>query len=191
MQRYQELFLNLHVYAILYFMKKSILFIMTLMLLSLTGCDFIRSVAGRPTSKDIEKKRIAIIKAEEQALQKRLDSISLAEKKVVDDSLAAFDFFKNEGVIINGAKRLGGLAGMELEYEYYIVIGAFLDRSNAEKQAESASACGYSTVLISCRSGMTAVGATPSNTIAPIKESYKKLIQESFCPKDAWILVKN
>ena len=57
-------------------MNKNILPLLLVMMFVVTGCDFFRMVAGRPTSKDIEKKRLEIIKAEEAALQARLDSIA-------------------------------------------------------------------------------------------------------------------
>ena len=60
-------------------MKKNILPALLALMLVVTGCDFFRMVAGRPTSKDIEKKRIEIMKAEEAALQARLDSIAAVD----------------------------------------------------------------------------------------------------------------
>ncbi len=176
-------------YAILYVMKKSVLLLLSLMLVVLTGCDFLRAVAGRPTSKDIEEKRIAIIKSEEDALQSRLDSIRLAGEKVIADSLAALDFLKVSGVMMSDQSRIGGLSGTELGYKYYIIVGAFRESANAKKMFTTASENAYSPVLISCRSGMMAVGLCPSNSIAAVAESYKKLIGEEFCPKEAWILV--
>ncbi len=172
------------------FMRKSVLFLMSLMLVTLTGCDFLRAVAGRPTSSDIEEKRIMIIKAEEEALQNRLDSIRLAEEKVVADSLAAFDSLKADGVMMNGPDRIGGLSNMELEYNYYIIVGAFREGANARNLFNTASEKGYSPVLISCRSGMIAVGLCPSDNIVSIAESYRGLKDEPFFPKGAWILVK-
>ncbi len=170
-------------------MKKSVILFMSIMLVSLTGCDFLRSVAGRPTGKDIEAKRIAIIKAEEKALQDRLDSIRIAEEKVVSDSLAALDSFKTKGITISGTDRIGGLAGTELECRYYIIIGAFRTSTNAGKLFDVAFEKGYSPVLINCRSGMTAVGLAPADRIADVWATYGKLAEESFCPKESWILV--
>ena len=72
-------------------MRKSVILLLIGALLTLTGCDFFRVLAGRPTSKDIDAKRVMIMKAEEAALQARLDSIKKAEEKVVSDSLAAMD----------------------------------------------------------------------------------------------------
>lgn len=170
-------------------MKKSSLLLVLLMSVLLTGCDFLRAVAGRPVSRDIEKKRIEIIKAEEDALQARLDSIRQAEMKVVTDSIAAMDSLAASGVFMSGPDRLGGLAATELVNRYYIIVGAFRESANARKLFESASSKGYSPVLISCRSGMIAVGLCPSDRIVEVRDSYDVLKQESFFPKEAWILV--
>jgi hypothetical protein len=170
-------------------MKKSSLLLVLLMPLLLTGCDFLRAVAGRPLSGDIEKKRIEIIKAEEDALQAHLDSIRQAELKVVNDSIAAMDSLAAYGVLMSGPERLGGLAATELESRYYIIVGAFRESANARKLFESASAKGYSPVLISCRNGMIAVGLCPSDRIVEVRESYEALKNETFFPKEAWILV--
>ncbi len=173
-------------------MRKSVFLLMLIMLVSLTGCDFLRAVAGRPTGKDIEEKRIAIMKAEEKALQARLDSIRLVEEKRLADSLASaasMDNMKAAGVLMSGPSRIGGVSGPELESGYYIIVGAFRDRKNAEKLFNMASEKGYSPVLIECRSGMTAVGAGASDSMTSIEETYARLRQETFCPKEAWILI--
>ncbi len=170
-------------------MKKSFVLLMSIMLVSLSGCDFLRALAGRPSSKDIEEKRIAIIKAEEEALQTRLDSIRIAGEKTVSDSLAAFDTLKAWGVTMKGSDKMAVSSGTELGFRYYIIVGAFGDSANARKMFNVASEKGYNPVLINSRRGMIAVGLAPTDRISSLKESYEKLRTESFCPKDAWIMV--
>ncbi len=170
-------------------MRKSVLLLLSIALVLLTGCDFLRAIAGRPSSKDIEEKRIAVMKAEEKALQQHLDSIRTAEMKSVSDSLDAFSFLMESGVVVSGPERVGGISGMELGYRYYIIVGAFRESANARKLFNAASEKGYDPVLINCRSRMIAVGLAPTDRIVSVKESYEKLRTESFCPKEAWILV--
>ncbi len=165
---------------------------MSIMLVSLTGCDFLRAVAGRPMDKDIEEKRLAIMRAEDQALQRRLDSIRLVERKHVDDSLAAaaaLESLKVSGVMMNGPARIGGISGTELDCRYHIIVGAFRDKVNAEKLLKKVSDKGYESVLITCRSGMTVVGVCPSDDMVTVEKTYRKLVEEPFCPKEAWILI--
>ncbi len=170
-------------------MKKSLIFLMAIMLVSLTGCDFLRTIAGRPTSRDMEERRMAVIRAEEEALQSRMDSIRLAGEKVISDSLAILDNFRAAGVTVSTSDKIGGLSGTGLEYRYYIIVGAFRESVNARKIFNAASEKGYSPVLLNCRGGMIAVGLAPANKLQDIEESYNALKQESFCPKEAWILV--
>ena len=49
--------------------------IMAVAMLTLTGCDFFRKLAGRPTSEDIENRKLEIIMAQEALEQARLDSL--------------------------------------------------------------------------------------------------------------------
>ena len=98
-------------------MKKNILPALLALMLVVTGCDFFRVVAGRPTSKDIEKKRIEIMKAEEAALQARLDSIAAVEaekQKVIQDSVEALTYIAENRVNLHDVARLGGIQKDEL-----------------------------------------------------------------------------
>ena len=88
-------------------MRKSVILLVLAVMTVVTGCDFFRVLAGRPTGKDIDARRVEIMKSEEAALQARLDSIRRAEEKVVADSLAALDSLAAQGVIMTGASRLG------------------------------------------------------------------------------------
>lgn len=170
-------------------MRKSVILLMLATMLTVTGCDFLRSLAGRPTSRDIDAKRVLIMKAEEAALQARLDSIRRVEEKVVADSLNALETLADLGVVIADASRLGGLASESLDSRYYIVIGVFRERANAGKLADQAKAEGFHAELMDCKRGMIAVGVCPSDRIAKTFEDFKRLRAESFCPKDSWILL--
>ncbi len=170
-------------------MRKSVILLMLAAVLTVTGCDFFRVMAGRPTSKDIDAKRIRIMKAEEAALQARLDSIRRVEEKIVSDSLSALDSLTARGVVMSDVSRLGGLVEENSRARYCIMIGAFRDKDNARKLASKAEDAGFSAELMECRSGMIAVGVCPSDRIAQTFEDFKRLRQEAFCPKDSWILL--
>lgn len=170
-------------------MRKSVILLMLAVMTVVTGCDFFRVLAGRPTGKDIDARRVEIMKSEEAALQARLDSIRRAEEKVVADSLAALDSLAAQGVIMTGASRLGGLGAGLPAHRYHIITGAFRDRANARKLADKAVAEGYEAELIECRTGIIAVGLCPSDRIAVTYDALQKLRHESFFPKDSWILL--
>ena len=169
-------------------MKKSIIFMLMVTLTVVTGCDFFRKLAGRPTSEDIEEKRVAIMRAEEAAHQARLDSIRMEHQKVVD-SLAMLDSIRQQGGSILNPASLGGLFATKLEARYYIIVGSFRSRANAESLLRKASEPGYSPALISFNNGLIAVGVAPANNIKDAYASLKKVRKEKFCPADVWILV--
>jgi cell division septation protein DedD len=87
------------------------------------------------------------------------------------------------------ASRLGGLVDESATPRYTIVIGAFRERSNAQKLAAQAQAAGFPAQLMECKRGMIAVGVCPSDRIARTFEDLTKLRKEAFCPKDSWILL--
>lgn len=179
-------------------MKKSSLLLVMLMLVTLTGCDFLRAVAGRPLSRDIDKKRIEIIKAEEAALQARLDSIAKAQEaavqKAVRDSIDAFAYIHDNKVVFNNASKLGGISEDGL-YDtssgtrYRVVLGSFKDRNNAVKLEKAVSEAGdFWPHLIVLRTGMVAVAACPSDKIQNVVRGLRELKTKDVCPADAWIL---
>ena len=189
--------LNLHEYAFLRVMKRSILLLILSMSLTVTGCDFFRMVAGRPSSKDIGQKRVEIMKAEEAALQARLDSIAKVEaeaKKAVQDSIDALEYIAENKITLHNVARLGGLAKDELTdtasgTRYRVMLGSFRDRGNAEKLVAKVGEAGdFGAHLIVLRSGMIAVAACPSDRIQNVVWGLKELKTHPVCPADAWIL---
>ena len=159
----------------------------------LGGCDFFRILAGRPTSRDIEAKR-ARIEREAERKQREEDSLRLAWEqeqlrlKRQADSLARLDSLCAAQEKIVPSKRVAAGGRVGLEYRYYVVIGAFSVPQFAARQAARAEAAGYPAVQIPFRNGNTAIGVCPSNSLAEIHASLKRLRGESFCPAEAWIL---
>lgn len=180
-------------------MKKSYILILLAVALMLSGCDFFRKVAGRPTSEDIEAKRVEIArvekeKAEEQA---RLDSIMmaaeqlrLAEEKAKADSLNALESLKEKDVLIHDLLSLKGLSSGELKHSYYVVVGSFKEEANADKCMKAVLKYPeMEPVKMHFRTGMVAVGVCPRNRITEIAAQIDDIRAKPFCPKDAWILV--
>ena len=65
-------------------MKKIMIVLLGLSLFAVTGCDFFRQLAGRPTSADIEARRLEILLAEQEAAQARLDSL-IRQQQIAQD----------------------------------------------------------------------------------------------------------
>lgn len=183
-------YLNLHEYAKFDYMRKFHIIPLIVAVMVLSGCDFMRKLAGRPTSDDIEYKRVELLRAEEAALQARLDSLRKVEEKMLQDSLNALDSIRQLGGSILNPAALGGLFATKLESRYYIILGSFRTRSNAESLFNVARNAGYRPALISFgRGGLIAVGVSPVNKLQDALSALNEVKKEKFCPSDVWILV--
>ena len=182
-------------------MRKCVFLLMAIVMISVTGCDFFRAVAGRPTSKDIETKRMEIIRAEEASLQARLDSIAQAEAaaraKVLQDqadSTAALEYMLDNRVSLIEMGRLGGIVSdgveaFDTEGRYRIIVGSFRDRRNAVTQCNIfADAGDFQSHLITFGNGMIAVAVCPVSRIQDAVLGLKQLKTHPECPSDVWIL---
>jgi len=175
-------------------MKRSVILSLACAAVILSGCDFLRSIAGRPTSEDLELKRLAIERAQEEArYQARLDSLERVRQRMAD-SLAALDahlldsLSQTKGTILNPS-RLGGLFTTKLDAKYYIIVGAFRTRSYAERKLNKCNDAGYTATIISFRNGLLAVGVCPSDSLNETLKKLRELRGNGICPEDGWILV--
>lgn len=159
----------------------------------LSGCDFFRSLAGRPTTEELEIKRIAIEQAREAATRQAvIDSLDQVRDNLADsleklethllDSLS-----QTKGTILNPS-QMGGLFTTKLEARYYIVVGAFRTRDYAERKLAKCAEGGYTATIISFRNGLLAVAICPSNSLNETLIKLRDMRGNGFCPPDAWIL---
>lgn len=164
------------------------------MLLSLClfcGCDALRSLAGRPTSEDIEMMRFEL-QFREARETARQDSLEMVRKHVKDSlaAEAARDSLKQMRGLLREPARLGGYSSSFVpEFGYAAVLGSFKDRANAERFMQRIQEAGFKAVLIPFRNGMTSVGACPSDNPAEFLELIGRLKADPVCPEDFWILV--
>lgn len=155
------------------------------------GCDAFRSLAGRPTSADIEEMRATLAAREAYELW-RQDSLAKAQARV-EDSLAALvqlDSLKQEKGIVKDLSVFRGVSStMQLDNRYYVVLGSFKEVQNAEKYRNTIVEAGFEAVVIRFKNGFNSVGVCPTDSPRALLDSMEKLRQEPFCPKDFWILV--
>lgn len=169
-------------------MKRLLLPLLVVSAIMLQGCDMFRKLAGRPTGEEVELMRIEKLKAEERMHQARIDSMKKVQQQLAD-SLAVMDsLMQNKGTILNPSD-VGGLFTTKLDARYYVVVGAFKSRSNAESLLETVSDKGYNPILISFRNGFNAIAMFPANNVVDAFANMKKVKAEPFCPDDVWILV--
>ena len=173
-------------------MKKTLILLFAAVWL-VTGCDFVRTLAGRPTTAQLEQIRKNRIAAEEAAHQAKLDSMAKAEKAMAE-ALAAREahlldsLTQAKGTVLNPSK-MWGLYTTKLESKYCIVVGAFRVRSYAERKLNQCNQAGYTATIISFRNGLLAVAICPSNNLDETLKTLKQLRGTEVCPKDGWILM--
>ena len=114
-------------------MRKIGFLLLGMTLVAVTGCDFFRILAGRPTSSDIEEIR-AEIRRVEKARQDSLELVRLERERdslARVDSIAAMDsIVKNAGPLLS-PEKFHGLQSGDFNTRYCIIVGSFRTKSNA------------------------------------------------------------
>lgn len=168
--------------------KKLLILSSLLLALTLTSCDAFRKVAGKPTSSEIEAKRLQIEADLKAAHLARLDSLRRMEQALAD-SVAILDSIKLSGGTILNPSAIGGGLSAKADYRYYIIIGAFSNPANAGTLLAKAQAAGYEGQILVFKNGFNAVGVSPEDHISDAYAALCKVKAEAFCPQDAWILI--
>ena len=156
-----------------------------------TGCDFFRVLAGRPTSKDIEAKREQILRsAQDDKVTASSDMVASTEQPVATGQDAA----KPDTVVAAPIRPAGDKdpstssgAGTEKK-RFYVIMGAFSSRDNAEKYAARIKGFGYEPEFFGFTEGRTAVGIGGTDDQEEAKAFMKDLKGQDFCPEGVWIL---
>ncbi|MBR6002111.1 MAG: hypothetical protein IK045_04530 [Bacteroidales bacterium] len=154
----------------------------------LTGCDFLRKVAGRPTSADITALRDKIAEEEAARAKAVADSIAAIEKWRAD-SLAAEEALRTVPGLAFSIKSLGGIYGKRPSSKYLVIVGAFSNPDFAAKRAAACAKDGYPAEVIFFRSGLRAVGILPSDEAFFVTDTLEKLRGGTVCPPKSWILI--
>ena len=174
-------------------MKKTLILVLALTTLLAGSCDFVRSIAGRPTAAQVEEIRIERILQEEARHQAVLDSMEQVKKHLAD-SIAAREAYlldsltQAKGTILNPSK-MGGLFTTKLQAKYCIVVGAFRNRAYAERKLNKCNEAGYTGTIISFRNGLLAVSVCPSDDLNEVINTLRQLRGKGICPEDSWILM--
>ena len=172
----------------------------------LHGCDFLRILAGRPTSREIEEKRRAILLMETAPVQEPEDTLvieTLPELVVEQVDAPAAEPPKEQvkeqvkeqakqsnvsGGIRVTTRKADSYSDPKPTFRYYVMIGTFGSRDNAVRLSGQAGEAGYPVTLLPFSNGMTTVAVCATDDFGDVCASLEKLRKESFCPKDACIL---
>lgn len=138
-----------------------------------TGCDFFRVLAGRPTSKEIEAKRVEILSS---AVRQSQDSVRIDRSPVKPGVTEETASVRPAGTTSGEKKR------------FYVIMGAFSSRENAERYAERIKTFGYEPEFFGFTEGRTAVGIGGTDDAEQAKAFMRELKGQDFCPDGVWIL---
>ena len=174
-------------------MKRLAIILLALSCAAFQGCDFLRTVAGRPTSSDIADIK-AGIEAEKAAREAaRQDSIRTAElfkarQAALRDSLLLDSLSRTRGNIMP-VSRFRGLKDSVAPARYMVVVGSFKTAAYAEKKLLRCTEAGFKGNVLSFRNGLNVVGLCPTDNLS---EAYSILVAnrgKGVFPKESWILV--
>ena len=133
----------------------------------LTGCDFFRSLVGKPTSKELEKMRQ---EAQEQAERQKAIQDSIQKAKALEELAAA----AAENSIENAGR-------------YHVILGSFKVEGNAEKMESVLNRNGYTPRVIRFNNGFEAVSAAAYDDYRDALNAMYDIMELQFCPEDVWI----
>ena len=160
--------------------KFLILVILLSVSVMVTGCDFFRVLAGRPTSKEIATKR-------EEILRSAQDDRTPVEPGMADENHGMTD--EKPGVTEEAAEPVRPAVTKSGEKKrFYVIMGAFSSRENAERYAERVRTFGYEPEFFGFTEGRTAVGIGGTDDAEQAKAFMKELKGQDFCPDGVWIL---
>lgn len=171
--------------------------LLVVVMVAASGCDFFRVLAGRPTSADIQAKKLEIERVEAEALKARLDSIERARVIRMRDSLARLDSLAVVDSIVSktgpiqGTEKFKGLVEGEFKAKFYVSVGAFRSKANAKAFRDKVERRGYDAQLFCFASGWYTIGVFPSDRIREIHKSLKLVEADYFFPKGAWVLMND
>lgn len=155
-------------------------------LLMLTGCDFLRTVAGRPTSADLQAKL--------ESINRTASERAAAANKAV---AAAQDTLKHNTDSADSAGEIREQAPAAQEQTadtaqqvssrppYYVIVGTFSVSENAENYSRELQEKGYNAKAFPSR-GMVAVGVYPDDPSVPSDVFLSKVLADPSFPRDSW-----
>lgn len=148
--------------------------VLALSVMLLQGCDFFRSVLGKPTSADLQAVKEAAERQKAEAERRAADSLALL--------LAA----ETDSVTVRKADDAVSLP--ESGHRFYVIAGSFKVPSNAENFTDLAKKNGLSAEKIKMGNGFTAVAIYGTENIRDAVFFANDAQKYDFVPLDPWIL---
>lgn len=148
--------------------------LLTAVVFLLSGCDFFRSLVGKPTSEELEVLRLeAAAKAERQRhVEDSLKAVAMAEEQALEQDSASAPAL--EPVKDNDPR-------------YHVIIGSFKEPGNAERFIALLKSKGYTPKSLKFRNGFDAISIFSSDNYYKARQIMEDTVEFDFCPEDIWI----
>lgn len=138
-----------------------------------SGCDFFRSLVGRPTSAELDALRMeAAAKAERQRqVEDSLKAVAMAAGQMAEDQTSV--------------ESLEPVTDADLRYQ--VVLGSFKVPENAERFINLLKEKGYTPKSLKFRNGYNVISAYRSDDFYQAVKVMNETMEYDFCPEDVWI----
>jgi hypothetical protein len=164
--------------------------------LSVSSCDFLRSLAGRPTSEQLKSASKAPEVTAEAVEQ---DSLAVeTPQEQVQEQPSAQQQGEPEYEMVRRHGRLNvpfaythtnSSLKSTPEHTYYILVGTYRQKPTLNKMISDARKAGYEPCLLEYVNGLVSVGLLPCDNIEQAIDAYATVKNEKFCPGDACVLI--
>ncbi|HIZ87136.1 MAG TPA: SPOR domain-containing protein [Candidatus Coprenecus pullistercoris] len=137
-------------------------------LVLLTGCDFFRSLVGKPTSEDLERMRQEAM--EQERLQREQDSIARVRAAELEQ-----EALRQQNLLDESKGR------------YHVILGSFKVEGNAEKMISLLRKNGYTPEKIQFNNGFEVVSVAAYDNYRDAVRAMEDVMEYQFCPEDVWV----
>lgn len=151
-----------------------------------TGCDFVRSIFGMPTSEDLLRLKLA----QQEKEAKLLDSavVDIIENKIDSSEQSAILATQHIVATTNSNVAVQEEVSIEnLDKLYYVVLGLFEVPQNADNLTTKLKEHGYDALKVLRKSGKVMVLTSGTNNYDEAISKRQELLLLPFCPTDATI----
>lgn len=166
--------------------KVATLLLILSFLSSVAGCDFLRRVAGRPTSADIERIGNAISEFRQDSIRKCRQRI--ADSLLMADSIARQGISEDFGVKFSGVFTFGEPSSERMK-KYNLIVGVYRYLSSFAPKVAELSGRGFNPFEINFPGGEYALCLGSCDNAEGLRELISRGRGCGVCPKDAWIYV--
>ncbi len=153
--------------------------------LSVSSCDFLRSLAGRPTSEQLKS---ASQSSEVTAPAVEEDTLAV---EIAQDQVQEYEMVRRHGRLNVPFAYTHTNSSLKTipEHTYYILVGTYRQKPTLNKMVSDAKKAGYEPCLLEYSNGLVSVGLLPCDRIEQAIDAYATVKKEKFCPGDACVLI--